>query len=133
MSSTLKTWFLSAALALSAPGCIIVEDGDDDIGTLTVRWSIIDDVDPRDCLATGSDRLELAVFDLFDDHVTTLYPDCDAFEVTLALEEGFYTAEATLVDRFNASVTTTQIIDDIDVVEDTDLEIFIDFPARSFL
>lgn len=132
MSSTFRTWFVPAALAVGLSGCIFVEDDGDDIGTLEVAWTVIDDDDPSVCRATGSDRLELAVFDLFDDHVTTLYPRCDDFVVALSLDEGYYTAEATLVDRFNDSVTRTLVIDDLDVVEGLALEVSIDFEPDSF-
>lgn len=133
MSSILKTWFVPAVLALGSFGCIIVDGDGDDLGTLTVEWTLFGDDAPVDCRATGSDRLEIAIYDVFDDHVTTLYPHCDEFEISLSLEEGTYAAELTLVDSFNESVTTTQIIEDLDVIEDLDLALSVDFSPDSFL
>ncbi|HTV23713.1 MAG TPA: hypothetical protein VMG12_33715 [Polyangiaceae bacterium] len=133
MSSTFSTWFVPAALALGLSGCIFVPTDGDDLGTLQFEWTILGDDDPSDCRITGSDRLELAVYDIFGDNVTTLYPYCDNFDVTLALDDGFYSAELTLVDRFNESVTRTQILDDLDVIEDSTLEVSIDFGVRDFL
>jgi hypothetical protein len=134
MSSTFKTWLVPAVLALGLSGCVVVEDdGYDDVGTLAVNWSIIGFDDPGDCLATGSDRLELAIYDVFGDLVTVRYPYCEDFAISLSLEEGRYTAEATLVDRFNESVTSTRVIDDIDIIEDLELDLSIDFPPDTFL
>lgn len=130
MTINFKYWVLAAALAL--PGCIIV-DHDDGPGTLTVSWTIDGLDDPADCDFYGIDRLELSVYDVFDDAVLTSYPYCEDFAVSVSLPEGFYSADVTLVDRLNQAVTTTQTLDSLDVFEDEELIVPVDFPARSFL
>jgi len=130
--TSFRYWVLAGALALMTPGCIIVDDDEDDTGALTVTWTIQGIDEPSDCAFFGFDRLELAVFDFFDDHVVTTYGYCEDFVVSLDLPEGFYSADATLLDSSNRAATTTQVIDDIDVYEGEELIIPIDFPSRSF-
>jgi hypothetical protein len=130
--TSFKYWTLCAALAFALPGCVIVDDDNDDPGTLTVAWSVDGALEPSDCAFFGMDRLELTVYDVFDDPVVTSYAPCEQFELSLRLPEGYYSADATLVDSLDRSVTTTQLIDDIDIIEDDELYIPIDFPARTF-
>src|SRR4051812_20031320 len=125
-------WALSAVMACALPGCIVVDDDDDAPGTLTVAWTVDGSLEPGDCAFYGMDRLELTVYDVFDDPVVTSSAPCEEFEISLGLPEDFYTADATLIDSRGRSVTKTQIIDDIDIVEDQELFIPIDFPASSF-
>jgi hypothetical protein len=130
--TSFKYWSLCAAFALALPGCVIVDDDNDDPGTLTVAWSVDDALEPSDCAFFGMDRLELTVYDVFDDPVVTTYALCEEFELSLRLPEGYYSADATLIDDRDRAVTTTQIIDDIDIVSDEELYIPIDFPASTF-
>ena len=128
-----RGWMSFAALAFALPGCLIVDDDSGTPGTLTVGWTIQGSDEPSDCAFFGMDRLELTVYDVFDDAVVTSYALCEDFELSIGLPEGFYSADATLIDERDRSVTRTQLIDDIDVFEDEELFISIDFPARSFL
>lgn len=133
MTSNFRYWVLSAALAFTLPGCIIVDDDDDDSGVLTVAWTIENYNEPSDCAFYGVDRLELAIYDIFNDEVTTTYPLCEDFAVSVVLPEGLYSIDVTLVDSFNESVTTTTSIDGVDVEEDEEQVVPINFPTRSFL
>jgi hypothetical protein len=121
---------LSAALAL--PACVIVDDGDDDAGLLSVEWTLDGLREPLDCDFFGADRLELSVYDIFDDLVVTQYAFCEDFGTSMGLEEGFYSVDATFVDSANRPVSVTQILDDVDVFEDEELIVSIDFRVRDF-
>ncbi|HWO09696.1 MAG TPA: hypothetical protein VNN80_09465 [Polyangiaceae bacterium] len=132
--TSFQSWVLSAALVFALPGCLIVDDDiDDDPGTLTLAWSVDGAVEPADCAFYGIDRLELTVYDIFDDPLVTSYALCEEFELSIRLPEGYYSADATLIDSFDRSVTRTQVIDDIDIIEDEELYIPVDFPPRFFL
>jgi hypothetical protein len=131
-----KSRVLVCGLALGLPGCIFV-DGDDAppalVGTVTVDWTIAGGQDPRDCRDFGVDRFELVIFDGPNSVVDEIEPYCEDFSVSLDLFEGRYFAEATLVDSFDDAVTLTETIDAIDVIDDTELVIPIDFSPGSFL
>jgi hypothetical protein len=131
--TSFQNWILSAALAFALPGCLIVDDElDDDPGTLTLAWTVDGAVEPSDCAFYGIDRLELTVYDIFDDPLVTTDALCEQFELSLGLPEGFYSADATLIDDLDRSVTRTQVIDDIDIIRDEELYIPIDFSDRAF-
>jgi hypothetical protein len=127
-----KYCVLSAALAFALPGCLIVDEDPDDSGTLTLAWTVDGAVEPSDCAFYGIDRLELTVYDYFDDPVVTSYALCEEFELSIQLPDGFYSADATLIDSLDRAVTRTQVVDDIDVIEDEELYIPIDFSGRTF-
>ena len=136
----MKNWnalgLLGAALLL--PGCIFVDDDNDDgyyvpTGALTVEWTIAGDTDPVDCAAFDVDRFELVIYDETDEVVDVVDPPCEAFGVTVDLLEGFYSADATLVDGFDRSATVTEPINSIRIVADSELVIPVDYPPGSFL
>lgn len=120
------------AAALQLPGCLVVDE-ERGIGSLTVEWSIDGVRDPLDCAALGVDRLELVVFSRSGRVVDEIEPFCESFAATVDLVEGLYFGDATLVDSFDAPATLTQSIDDISIIEGTDLAVSIDFPPGSFL
>jgi hypothetical protein len=131
-----KLQLLACGLALGLPGWLIV-DGDDAppalIGTVTVDWSIAGLKDPRDCRDFGADRFELVIYDAPGSVVDEVEPYCEDFAVSVDLFEGEYFGDATLVDTRDNAVTFTETIDDIDIIDGTDLSIPIDFPPGSFL
>jgi hypothetical protein len=120
--------------SISLSGCVVVADDDDPpLGTLTVEWTIEGLTDPADCAAFGVDRLELRLYVDVDRFVEEVEPLCESFAVSLDLVEGRYFADATLVDSFDRSATVSEPIDDILVVEGTELVVSLDFPFDSFL
>jgi hypothetical protein len=127
---------LVAGLALGLPGCIVV-DGDDSppalVGTVTVDWTIAGLQDPRDCRDFGVDRFELVIYDGPGSVVDEVEPYCEDFSVSLDLFEGRYVGEATLVDSFDDPVTFTETLEAIDIIDDTELVIPVDFGVGSFL
>jgi hypothetical protein len=136
---TLKSLAPLGVLAcLSLSGCLVADDDDDDydpapVGSLTVTWSIDGIQDPDDCIDLGVDRLELRIYTLGGDLVDEVEPYCEDFAVTVDMVDGFYDAEATLVDSFDTAATLTEPIDDVDIQAGTDLQVDIDFPIDSFL
>lgn len=131
-----KSRLLVCGLAFGLPGCVFVDDEDSPpplVGTVTVDWSIAGFQDPRDCGDFGADSLELVIYDGPGVVVDEVYPYCEDFVVSVDLFEGDYFADATLLDRFGDPVTTTEEIDDIVIIDGTELEIPIDFPPGSFL
>jgi hypothetical protein len=132
----MKTWALSSlalGALLSLPGCIIVDDDDPPplVGTLTVEWSIGGAQDPLDCIDFGVDRLELVISGPGED--IEVEAVCEDFITSVDLYEGRYVADATLVDSFDRAATLTQPIDDVDVIDGTELILEVDFPLGSFL
>jgi hypothetical protein len=123
-------------LCLGLSGCLFVDDDDDTevapVGTLTVRWTIDGLRDPLDCFDFAADRMEIRLYEgrsLIDE----VEPICEDFSTTIELFDGVYSADATLVDSFDSAVTLTEPLEDIDIIEGTDLVIDIDFPIESFL
>ncbi len=114
-------------------GCLIVDDDDPDVGTLTVEWTIDGLRDPADCVGFDVDRLELSLYVGGDQLIDEVEPPCEAFGVTIDLVEGRYSADATLIDRFGGTASTTETLQAVDIVAGTDLVINVDFPIDSIL
>ena len=141
----MKNWTLKSLAplgvfaCLSLSGCFFVSDDDDDgsdpapVGSLTVTWSIDGIQDADDCVDLGVDRLELRIYTPGGDLVDEVEPYCEDFAVTVDMVDGFYDAQATLVDSFDAAATLTEPINDVDIQAGTDLQVDIDFPIQSFL
>jgi hypothetical protein len=102
-------------------------------GTLTLRWRVAGTTRPSVCDAYAATTFELVIFDAGGNRMATAYAPCASFALTLALPDGTYSAEATLVDpRANARSVTRQLAA-IEVVSRTDLAIDLDFPPSSML
>lgn len=135
----MKKWqipVLASALALAAPGCIIVDDDDsarDVVGVLTVEWTIAGFQDPRDCVELGIDRFELVLFDPAAGVVEEFEPFCEDFSVSIDLFEGYYYARVTLVDSFDDAATFSETLEDLYIEAGTELIVPVDFPPGSFL
>lgn len=131
--TTYTAWFSFSpwlVLSMFLSGCLVhVEDGDE--GTLTVLWTLDDTEDPDACLDYGARSVELVIYDWYGDVVADPLIRCADFGVSVDLPDGEYALDATLLDRSGRSVTTTLRLDGIDVYEDEEEEIFIDFPLDS--
>jgi hypothetical protein len=116
------------------PGCIFVDDDDDDapIGTLEVLWTIDGETSSLDCADFGVDRMELQIFD-GDALVDEFEPLCEDFGISIDLVDGVYDGTATLVDSFDRAATLSEPLDAIDIRAGTTLTIDVDFPINSFL
>lgn len=128
-----------AALALSTAGCGSDDDDDDvilvpaAIGTLTTEWSIDGSFTPSNCRIYGAFDYELVVYDLDNFVVTERQVPCEQFILSVDLPVGVYSADATLVDADDFSVSLTQVLDDLEMIEGTELVVSLDFPATSML
>jgi hypothetical protein len=132
-------WAVVGALALGAVGC-----GDDDdelpivvvpdqFGTLTTEWLTLGTTDPATCAIVGADRFELLLYDEFGGFFSEAEAPCESFVLTVELPEGRFSADATLVDALDRTVSTTSTLDGLDIVRDTDLVVTVDFPPGSIL
>jgi len=134
IKKTLAPTGLLLSLAL-LPGCIFVDDDDDDgapIGTLELLWTIDGATDPLDCADFGVDRMELLIFD-GSDLVDEVEAVCEDFGMSVDIIDGIYDGTATLVDRFDRAAATPEPLDSIDIRAGTTLTIDVDFPVTSFL
>jgi hypothetical protein len=102
-------------------------------GTLTLRWTVAGAPDPSVCSAYGAPTLELVVYDASGAEVTTATAPCESFSLTLTLDEGSYSADATLVDLSSVARSVTKPLQDIAIVQGTDLALDVDFPTSSIL
>lgn len=98
-------------------------------GTLTVHWTIDRGMDSGVCSNLRVDSLELVVYDASGQQFTSANYVCEDFALSIALPEGVYTADATLVGANNQSRSTTLPLNSIDIRAGTDLAIDIDFPS----
>ena len=133
-------WPIIGALAVGAVGCA---DSDDDeapivvvpgnFGSLTTEWSIFGRVDAVDCADVGADRFELLIYDDFGVFFSEAEAPCEAFDLTVDLPRGRYSADATLVEANDRAVSTTTTLDALEIIVDTDLVVTVDFPPASIL
>lgn len=129
----------SCFAALAASSLMVMACGADedpaplDTGLLTVEWSVLSGFDPGACVTFGADAMELVIFDDFGGVVTEVEAPCEDFVVTVELFDGFYSADVTLVDPADFAITTTQVLEDLDVVAGTELVVEVDFPSGSFV
>jgi hypothetical protein len=108
-------------LALSLSGCFF--ESDDETGSTR----------PAACDAIAAARYELVVYDSFGDFYTEAEAPCEAFALSLELSDGFYSADATLVDFADRAVTTTSTLEALDIIADSELVVTVDFPPGSVL
>jgi len=123
---------LLSACTAEVGGGIAITPGADE-GSLTVTWTVEGTDDPGACYDTGATEMELVVYDEDGARVTNTHSACDDFAVTLTLPEGRYSADATLVDPNNESISTTLPMNRLDIVGGSDLSVDIDFPQSSIL
>lgn len=128
-----QTCLITIAMALLSQGCVFQTDSGPRRGTLTVEWSIAGYTDPLDCDDNRADYLELVIYDDLDRYVTEVEEPCDAFNVSIELRDGFYNADATLIDAFDRAATVTVPLDQLDVRGGSELVAPIDFAYRDFL
>ena len=102
-------------------------------GTATVRWSIQSTFDPQLCAANGVTNTIIEVY--FDSGAlaTRAIASCAAFQQTIVVGEGFYSARVTLADAALVPLTTTVTVPSFFVQRNTDVPVEVDFPFDSFL
>lgn len=121
---------LLLAAGLAGPGCVVATDTGPVLadGLLTVDWSIAGSLDPGLCVAYAVDAMEVVIYDRFGDFVTEVEAPCEAFTLTVALYPDLYHADATLVGFYDESASVTEPLDGLDIIEDTELIVEVDYP-----
>jgi hypothetical protein len=125
---------LVLALGLGLTGCEVhTHDGyyDDDEGSLSIDWTLDDTDDPRACDDYDAYDIELIIYDDRGSVASRIHEPCDSFAVSVDLLDGVYGLDATLIDRAGHDVSTTLMLEDIDVYAGEDTPISIDFPQDS--
>ena len=126
-------------VAAAAPACVVDDDDPDRVvvvdppGTLTVDYTIYGERIPSDCAYYGASDVELVVYDDLGYVIAGQYAPCDFFTVSIDLYAGYYSADVTLVDPYNYAVSVTSVLQDLEIVRDTELVVNVDFPPGSFL
>jgi hypothetical protein len=100
------------------------------MGTLTVLWTVDGSIDPDACYDLGGGPID---FELLIDTGDEAQAPCEDFGLSVDLRPGNYTGYVTLVDLNDDAVTTTLPLEDLVVVEDTELTVDVDFPPGSFI
>lgn len=138
-SNAIRPLGLSALLSLSLAGCVVNTGSGSGsgspqpaTGTLSVLSSIEGGTHPSDCDYAGAWDLELAVYEGSSLYTIATAP-CYDFEIVVALPEGDYNADVTLIDNHANAVSTILTLDALRVVSGTDLQVDIDFPTSSLL
>ena len=119
-------------LAASLNGCVVVADSGrgSGLGSITVDLTIDHTNHPSICddPAVLADEIDWTLVDDRGRTVKGVTTDCGVFLVTFDdVPEGFYSVEISLADR-GATVSDTLVLDDIRVIEDTDIRVPGDFP-----
>jgi hypothetical protein len=129
-----------AALAAALQGCWLgVDSGPGNAlppaptpasagGSITVRWLVAGVTDPAACAAYGASGADVVVYDAGGQPFVEQTAPCSDFGLTVQLPEGTYSAEVTLLGANNAGVSPTQPLDQLRVIEGTDLAVDVNFP-----
>ncbi|MFT3767650.1 MAG: hypothetical protein QM820_19520 [Minicystis sp.] len=96
-------------------------------GELRVRWLVDNTTDPAACDALGAADVEVVIFDNTGQPLVRETPPCDAFSITVPLQEGTYSAEVTLLSRGGRARSETKPLDAINVIAGTRLTITVGF------
>lgn len=116
---------LLLALALAAPGCVVVAD-EPSTGVLTVRWSIEGTFAPAACSAHRAASAQIVASSV------TVRAACTTFAASVQLPRGLQLVSVSLVDAAGQPVTTAIQLR-IDIMGGYETFIDTEFPASSFL
>ena len=130
--------FVAYALAVLSL-CTCVVNGESSVsspapseGTISVFSSIEGSTRASECDYVGATDLELAIYQ-GSTQIATVTSSCYDFQLTVALPNGYYDADATLLDSHSQPVSTTLPLHDLQAIFGTDLQVDIDFPISSIL
>ncbi len=121
---------LLGAVLLTSTGCMIVTD--EPTGTATLRWSIDQRFDARDCYFHRAANMQVSIYEAGGHYVTRTAAPCGAFSTTVRLSTGWYGASMVLVDAAGYAVSTTLDVPAFRVYRDGDMLVDTDFPSSSF-
>ncbi len=127
-----KVFFALAAslFAASQSGCLVIaSEPYVGRGSMTMSFTIDSSNHASECVYYGADQLEVTLFDAAGAPVITVDAPCEGHDLSVELDEGEYSAEATLIDLDGFPVSDTLVLDAFRVIDQTDLVIDLDFPA----
>lgn len=101
-------------------------------GTLTLDWTINGTTDPDQCSQGAATSLDVTVDTIDGASAGEFQQACNAFATNIELPPGTYTADAVLLDSNGDDRTTAVHVDAFTIRSSEDLDVPIDFPARSF-
>jgi hypothetical protein len=101
-------------------------------GSLTVDWTIRGAANSSECVAVDATSIEITVRDGADRAIGTFQQSCSAFETSIALAGGIYSAEARLIGPAGARTTNVRI-DYFTLYDKSQLTEPIDFPTTAVL
>ena len=139
MKNLLRLGVLAVAMAGSAGamgGCTATTTVTDNVpartGSVTLKWSVDGSFDPAACDAFAAFDARIDIYDEGGQPIVTQFTDCRAFQDTIELYPGRYSARLQMVDSAKQPRSTSIPISSFTVIADTDLAIDTDFPRSSF-
>jgi hypothetical protein len=102
------------------------------LGTLVLDWSINGFQDPAQCSQGGPASVDVTIHDIDGAFIGNYRQECSVFATTIDLAPGSYVADAVLKDSAGVERTTAAPILAFTIRPNAELDIPVDFPARSF-
>jgi hypothetical protein len=102
-------------------------------GSLTVRWTIAGSTSPLQCAFYRVDGLSIILYDAVGTAIVSTVAPCERFAVTIDIAPGLYHADATLVDADQRPRSLTLPLKNLRITTGTNLNVDVEFPARSML
>lgn len=122
--------FAAVLLIFLCGGC---GDDDDDIGHVTVEWSVAGMADPQACDRVGADRVEITFLSQDGSFVDEVEASCQDFTTTFDFPEGTYDITVRLITAQGEPVSNPLFFDDV-LVEDASVALLhSEFPQSSIL
>ncbi|MEO6576964.1 MAG: hypothetical protein ABIP89_24155 [Polyangiaceae bacterium] len=129
------TAVIGAALACGAGGCAVETVQPAPIfvtGRVTIDWTINGAVDPAQCRQGGATTFDVDFTDAVGRFAGEYQADCAAFATTIDLPPGGYTGSTRLLDDSGNARTTQVDLRPFSIIEGTNLDVSVEFPASSF-
>jgi len=120
---------IAASLSDPSPAAVFVTQT---TGTLIVDWTIQGRADLADCRLANAEAVQIHVVGSNGADAGTYEQSCAAFETSIVLEPGTYSATALLVDVARVPRSTTVTIIPFSLFGNDVIRTPIDFPATSF-
>ena len=131
----MKSILVAVASSVVATGCFVGSDSAPSSapdGTLTVDWTINGVKDADQCQQSAATSIDVTVETMDGSPMGEFQERCAVFATSIDLPPGRYAASALLLDDHGGDRTTSVPIDPFTILENSDLDVPIDFPARSF-
>jgi hypothetical protein len=136
LARVISSAVIVAAVAFAAEGCAVESVQPAPVfltGRVTIDWTINGTVDPAQCAQGGATTFDVDFTDAVGRFAGQFQADCAAFATTIDLPPGSYTGSARLLDGAGNARTTQVDLRPFSIVDGTNLEVSVEFPASSFL